>query len=611
MGLFETFVDPPKSFTLIPFWFLNDDLSEPELKRQIDDFAAHGVYGFIPHARIGLPDAIGFMSEEWLRVTKVCVAYAAEKGMYVILYDEGMYPSGSCAGQVVAANPRFATRCLERRPKGDIQEAWEIVAEDAHWVYVNRPSGGRIRGIHYGEDDGEAGAPLSADLLNSESNACFFRLVLDGHYAALKEYFGKTVIAVFTDEPSLLGRGSVRGVQPWTWGFAQYLESTLGYDFRPHFGALWDDAAPGAARYRADFTRAVNLRLEQAYYAPYSAWCEQHGIALAGHPAEPGDIGTLKYFHIPGQDIVWRYIEPYRDNAIEGPQSTMAKCSASAQRHYGRTRNMNECFGAYGWNFTYDEMRYITNWLLIRGVNMLCPHAFYYSLRDKRRDERPPDVGPGSAWWPDYKTYADYCRRLCWLLSQGTPVCHFAILGLPTALPWRAARALFEAQRDFNYLDTDTLANACTISSEGVTIRGMSYQAVIIDGPAYATEAALRALEPLAAAGRLFAFGEEACGAAKVCADPAALVGAIDAIVSPSVALQPGNPSLRYAHLRIGEENVYLFANESPEPIRGILTVSAQGEKHWWDPERPEKIEDVPGTPFELQPLCMRVLRVG
>jgi len=610
MRMFETFADPPREYSLIPFWFLNDDLSEDELRRQIDAFEAHGVYGFIPHARIGLPESIGFMSDAWLHFTKVCVDYAAQKGMCVILYDEGMYPSGSCAGQVVAANPRFATRCVERRPKGDIREDWEVIAEDDAWVYVNRPSGGRIRGVHYGQDDGEPGAPPSGDLLNSESTACFLRLALDRHYEALKEHFGKTIIAIFTDEPSLLGRGAVRDVHPWTWGFAQFLQDFLGYDFRPRVSALWDENVPDAARYRADFERAVNARLEQTYYAPYSAWCEKHGVALTGHPAQPGDIGTLKYFHIPGQDVVWRYIEPYQDKALEGPQSTMAKCSSSAQRHYGRARNMNECFGAYGWNFTYDEMRYITNWLLIRGVNMLSPHAFYYSLRDKRRDERPPDVGPGNVWWADYKVYADYCRRLSWLLSQGAHVCPFAVLGLATSLPWRTARVLFETQHDFNYLDVDTLLSACTVSSNGIVIRNMDYQAVIVDGKEFATDGAMRALQPLVDARRVIAFGEPIAGVPTTCVDAATLSAALDAIVPPDVVLQPANAGLRYIHLRTGDTHFYLFANEARDPIQGALTVAATGSREWWDPETAQVMTDIPGDRLELPPLTTRVLCV-
>ncbi|HEO71107.1 MAG TPA: hypothetical protein ENN80_07580, partial [Candidatus Hydrogenedentes bacterium] len=440
MALFDTFADPPREYTLIPFWFLNGDLDEDELKRQIDDFAAHGVYGFIPHARMGLAPRIPFMSEAWLHYTKVCVDHAAEKGLYVVLYDEGMYPSGSCSGKVVATNPRFATRCLQRLPKGDVREDWALVAEDERWMYVNRPSNGHIRGVHFGQDDGQPGAPPSADLLNPEAMACFRHLVLDRHYEALQEHFGKTILAVFTDEPDVLGRGHLRDVRPWTWGFETFLEEYLGYDFLPQLAALWDKDYPNCSKYARDFDRAVDARLQQVYYAPYSQWCEDYGVALTGHPAGPDDIGTERHFHIPGQDIVWRYIEPYQDKSIEGNQSTMAKCSVSAQRHYGRKRNANECFGAYGWEFTYDEMKYIVNWLFVRGVNMLYPHAFYYSLEGPRRDERPPDVGPGNVWWDDYETFADYCRRMSWLLAQGTHICHFAVLGSTTKLPWRAAR---------------------------------------------------------------------------------------------------------------------------------------------------------------------------
>ena len=139
-------------------------------------------------------------------------------------------------------------------------------------------------------------------------------------------------------------------------------------------GALWEKEYPDGERYCADFDRAVKERLERVYYTPYSKWCTDHGVALTGHPAGPDDMGMLQYFHIPGQDIVWRYIEMYQDKALEGNQSTMAKCSSSAQRHYGRERNANECFGAYGWEFTYDEMRYLTNWLLVRGVNIVRRH---------------------------------------------------------------------------------------------------------------------------------------------------------------------------------------------------------------------------------------------
>ncbi len=611
MATIQQFIDAPREYSLVPFWFWNDDLSEDEIKRQLDDFEAHGVYGFIPHARMGLPESIGFVSDAWLRFMKTAVDYAAEKGMTVILYDEGMYPSGSCAGKVVAENPRFATRCLQRRPKdhsaGDDEE---LVAAHGDVLFVNRRSNGHIRGVHYGQDDGEPGAPPSGDLLNPESTACFFRHALEPHYDCLKEHFGKTVKAVFTDEPSVLGRGALRDVRPWTWEFEAFLNSYLGYDFLPHLDALWNDTYPDAATYRSDFERAVNARLEDTYYAPYSRWCAEHGVALTGHPADPGDIGILKYFHIPGQDIVWRYIEPFQEKSIEGPQSTMAKCSASAQRHYGRARNANECFGAYGWEFTFEESQWITNWLLVRGVNLLMPHAFYYSVRDERRDERPPDVGPNNTWWDQYKPYADYCRRMCWLMSQGVQICDVAILGTATELPWRAARVLFEHQRDFNYLDRDTLLGACTVDPHAVHIRDMAYKAVVVDGTGYTDEAVLAKLEPMITAGRIVAYAEPVPGIGVLAPDAESLVARLAELSPPDAVADPPQPGLRYAHLRDADADMYVFMNEAPETIQTRISVSAAGRtREWWNPHTGEVLTGASDNTIEIPPYQGRILR--
>ena len=114
------FVDPPKEFSVLPFWFWNDDLDAEEIRRQIADFEEHGVHGFVIHPRVGLPRSLGWMSEELLAFYDAAIEEAGRRGMQVVLYDEGMYPSGSSAGQVVAENPAYQTRCLEARElRGD------------------------------------------------------------------------------------------------------------------------------------------------------------------------------------------------------------------------------------------------------------------------------------------------------------------------------------------------------------------------------------------------------------------------------------------------------------------------------------------------------------
>jgi len=56
-------LNPPAEFSQAPFWFWNDGLSEEEIVRQLDDFRAHGVYGFVIHPRVGLQRSIGWMSD--------------------------------------------------------------------------------------------------------------------------------------------------------------------------------------------------------------------------------------------------------------------------------------------------------------------------------------------------------------------------------------------------------------------------------------------------------------------------------------------------------------------------------------------------------------------
>ena len=75
-GMLRSLADPPREFTVVPLWFWNDALTEDELVRQIDDFQAHGVYGFMIHPRVGLPRAIGWMSDRFLHFMHMAIEEA-------------------------------------------------------------------------------------------------------------------------------------------------------------------------------------------------------------------------------------------------------------------------------------------------------------------------------------------------------------------------------------------------------------------------------------------------------------------------------------------------------------------------------------------------------
>ena len=629
--------NPPAEFSLCPFWFWNDELSEQEIVRQIKDFRSHGVYGFLIHPRAGLPRSIGWMSKNMIKFMRIAIEEASKHGMSVVLYDEGMYPSGSSSGQVVQENLKFRTRGLfaidldETEPgtekynirvgangEPELSEGQNLVGiikrkQNGHQIaVVDRAIRDRysvIRGLHFLEDDPPRrtnhrevpeNSPPAADILNPESVACFIRLVYQCYYDEFKEHFGTTIPAIFTDEPSILARRGERGAVPGTTGIIEHVNRFLGYDFTPYLPTLWYKDEPDSEQYRRDYNRALQARLEETFYKQISRWCDFHGIALCGHPAAPDDIGHLRYFQIPGQDIVWRYIEPNKASALEGPQSTQAKCASSAMIHLRRRRNLNEYCGAFGHNFTFEEMKWLTNWLIVRGCNMLVPHAFYYSIRGPRIDERPPDVGPNSPWWNQYKGFADAARRLCWLNSDSKHICSLAIIGLNDYLPWEAAKVCFQNQLDFNYLEARHLWEDAQVRPDGIHIAGMNYKALIVefDPPTKAK----KSLEVLEKEGRLIHWEKGK--------NETSLLKEINRLIPKDIGFEPTWSDIRVRHVIKDSFHYYIIFNEGEKHSEFRLTTSIQGKRYLLDPQNGQQIKIETDTSLRMQPHELKVIRI-
>ncbi|MBQ8952759.1 MAG: hypothetical protein IJ048_01465, partial [Clostridia bacterium] len=475
MELIRNLDHPPRTFSPIPFWFLNGDLTDDEIRRQLRDFDAHGVHGVVLHPRIGLREDIAYLSDTFFHYIVTAVEEAAALHMQVVLYDEGMYPSGCACGQVIEGHPELASRGLvltDSPLPGD-----NVLARTPRGVLAERFSGGTIRGIHFGEDDGEPFAPKSADILNPEAVARFIQLTHEAYWRRLAPHFGKTIIGFFTDEPSILGRNAPRGMKPWTAGFDSVFTGAGGR-LEDLAGLFTGEENEGTRLYH----RLILERESRVYYESLSKWCQAHGIALMGHPHQSDDIEVEKYFHVPGQDLVLRWIAPETGDT-EAMDTVMAKCSADAARLMGRARNSNECYGACNrdgnpWHFTGGDMKWYTDFLAVRGVNMFIPHAFYYSLAGKRSGERPPDVGPGSLWWPHYELWANYLTRLSWLMTDADLNAPIAVLCRNRDLRPETVAPLFKAQKGFQYLPESVWAE-CREEGGALLCRGKRYEAVL------------------------------------------------------------------------------------------------------------------------------------
>ncbi|MBN1422571.1 MAG: hypothetical protein JXP34_27585 [Planctomycetes bacterium] len=639
-----TFADPPATYGPHAFWFWMCDLPPERIVSQIEAMAANGVGGFCIHARVGLSPDVGYLTPAWFERVKLAVRTAKRLGLDVWLYDEGMYPSGAANGMVVEGHPEFRCSALAWRetevagpaagaeiprdargsdetwvatwaaPKG--AGAWRdlsaLAREGKRWdvpegrwrvvtffrAYPNSP----IRGMGFGPE------PLAADLLSPAAMERFIRLTHERYFEACGEEFGRTVKGIFTDEPSLTGRGTgrYRDVRPWTDRFAAEFRRRAGYDLLDRLPALWFDMEPGTEDVRWDYETVLSDLFDQNYYGRLSRWCEAHGIALMGHPSGYGEMAHERFFQIPGQDIVWRQVTP------EKASSVLGKVSSSAEHIYGRARNMDEVYGAYGWELTSREVKWLCDWLCVRGVNLHMLHAFYSSLEGDRKFERPPDVGFGNLWWPHYRLYSDYLRRVAYATTRGDPVIRIAVFDHRNRSPERAAWWLLRLQRDFDYLEERVLRE-----------KGCDYRVLILDDPGRIAPDSLKAIERFAAGGgQVIARGRSPfSGAVLINGEGDAArtkLGAIlDRILEPDIRCDPPAPDLRSLERAAPGQRIFFLTNESiVRPIRAEVSFLAAGAPSWWDPST-GAIEPVRAwtrdgdrarVPIELDPYEGRIL---
>ncbi len=469
---------PNKEFTPIPFWFFNDAPDREKIEAQLKDYVDKGVHGIVLHPRIGVPKELPYLSEAYFNVMRMIVGIAASLDMQIVLYDEAMYPSGSAHGMVVERNPEYASRGITLVQESELQDNMECIARlsDGRCIAYGFTHG-TIRGIHFGEDDGEVRAPKSADILNPEAVDEFIRLTHDKYYEELKEYFGTTIIAFFTDEPSALGRNTV-GYHEWVKGMEQELSKQGGKI--EELSALFEGKENATTEI---YHKLIKKNLREIFYAKLSNWCESHGIMLMGHPEASDDVEEELYFHIPGQDLILRRVSPETGGLCEF-DSVQAKLTADIARCLGRRRNANECFGVCNrgnipWYFTGKDMIWYINWLGMRGVNLFVPHAFYYSVEGDRKDERPPDVGPNNIWWQHYKQISDYMKRFSYLMTDSQNGAQVAVLCDNNKVPYKEVAYLYEHQIEFNYLPV-ALLKECKLE-QGKLCIGVYRYSIVLD----------------------------------------------------------------------------------------------------------------------------------
>ncbi len=338
------------------------------------------------------------------------------------------------------------------------------------------------------------------NLIDSASVRVLVDEVYEKHYARYKAYFGNTIAGFFSDEPEL---GNVNGYPfdntlgqkdrklPWSRQLEEELRDAWGGQFLQNLPALWYPSGEKTAYVRSVYMDRMTSLVEKCFSGQLGRWCADHGVEYIGHIIEDDNAHTRMacsighYFremagqHMAGIDVVHHQIVPGFTEIIhqwiagdrdgEFFQFGLAKLGSSAAHIQKNKQNRALCeiFGNYGWAEGNSFMKWLTNHMLVRGINQFTPHAF--SMRYPDPDCPPHFYAGGNN--PGFSCFAQlmhYMNRAAHLLGAGVHLADAAVLyhgesewcGGACMYYQKPGRKLMEKGLDYDVVPADALGTA-------------------------------------------------------------------------------------------------------------------------------------------------------
>lgn len=514
------FRDPGCQYRGVTLWFLNDRLEIDEAIRQLRGFREAGWGAVITRTFMGIRTP--YLSPEWLTLTDRVVDVSRELGMRVFLQHADKNAAGYMASGVPGMQERFRHKLLVRAPAGDPPPPKSVLLgkndKYAYYHQVVVPDG----------DWAQLMAVL--DLLDEETVAAYLKAAYDPLAQRYGREFGKTVEAVWVDEPWLrINKYTKLPILPWTTRLPELFQREWGYSILDHLPSLFAEVGD-FQKIRYHFWRTVNKQFHKAYWEPVGQWCQSHGTQFAGHLMLEDTLGgqiswtgsvmpSYEVMQLPGIDHLTKNLEswPAGTKFIVTPK----QCSSAANQ-LGRKEVLAEMYGVSDQALTFEERKWIAEWMAVLGVNYRCYHGSFYSMRGRRKRFYPPHLSYQQPWWPDNRLIADPMARLSYILRQGKFEADILVLhplesahtmftpaGNPPAVQslqrsWAAlSEHLLAVHRSYDFGDEHLMSKFGRVEGGRLHVGEMAYRVVILPELVTLRSSTVRLLTALLDAGGL------------------------------------------------------------------------------------------------------------
>lgn len=445
----KIFSNPPVEYQSAPLWVWNDELTEKEIDKQLQELKAGGMGGVFIHPRPGL--VTPYLSDQWFALSKYTVEKAEELGMQVWLYDENSYPSGFAGGNVPAEMPES----YNQGQGLDMMVANELPASPEKYLLILEKGPGGFSEVSLNTKDQNLTGPFYifkktfyknspwnggysyVDLLYKGVTEKFIDVTMTGYKKAIGENFGKLVPGIFTDEPNI---NPPKGIK-WTPDLFEEFQIRWGYDLKTQLPCLFEETGDWK-KVRHNYHSLLLDMFINRWSKPWYNYCEENNLIWTGHYWEhgwpkladgPDNMAMYSWHQMPAIDLLMnQYNESV--NAQFGNVRIVKELSSVANQ-MGRTRTLSETYGAGGWDLRFEDMKRIGDWQYVLGVNFLNQHLSYITIEGARKRDHPQSFSYHEPWWELYKHSADYFSRLSLALSSGKQINRILVL-VPSTTAW-------------------------------------------------------------------------------------------------------------------------------------------------------------------------------
>ncbi|MBO4979886.1 MAG: hypothetical protein J6D16_05710 [Clostridia bacterium] len=427
------FVSPKTNFYPALSWAWSTPITKEGIKERLDTFAANNIRKLyiLPEPKDFRPNSMpttldpDYLTPEYFELYRFALEYAEKKGMQLWLYDEGGWPSGSACRRVLQSKPHLYRKQIIRRevpspyrPNPDALAAFcegERIGEgfesDQPIIeYAFQRIAGEWSGYH-------------PNISEEETVDEFIRLTHEQYKTYVGHMFGKSMKAVFTDEPCIERLG-------YPEGFEEKFKERYGYDLRDHLSELvidqGEEVDAAAKKVRADYFDLLAEVFAKTYFLKIRDWCHENHLESTGHlnyEHKTFDrqqrffsvMRLLRCFDMPGIDTIWRQIFPGQENHF------FPRFASSAANQIGSPYAISESFAIYGAGLTLDQMRYVMLYQMSRGINVINLMSTDYSFEGLNRKSARPAFDSRLPTWRHLKDYSVYTARMSYLMSIGRP----------------------------------------------------------------------------------------------------------------------------------------------------------------------------------------------